>query len=67
MEYWEPSFYTVVVGLFAFFYVNMYHVPNTSAKDWAHEEAAERMRRRQAGLPVEYGVHYASEKRLSEE
>jgi hypothetical protein len=64
MEYWEPSFYFVVVGLFGFFYLNVYHVPNTSIKDWAHDEAAERLARRKAGEPVEYGVHYATRKRM---
>jgi hypothetical protein len=64
MEYWEPSFYFVVAGMFGFFYLNTYHVTNTSIKDWAHDEAAVRLQRRKDGLEVEYGVHYATRQRL---
>jgi hypothetical protein len=64
MEYWEPSFYFVVAGTFGFFYLSKYHIPNTSIKDWAHDEAAVRLQRRADGLPVEFGVHYATKMRL---
>ena len=42
-------------------------VPNTSIKDWARDEATERMRRRELGLPVKYGYNYAVLRSLGQE
>jgi hypothetical protein len=60
MEYWEKSFWFTTAGTFLFFYLTWNVVPNTNIKDWAHEEAAVRLARREAGLPVEYGTLYAT-------
>jgi hypothetical protein len=34
--------------------------PSSNPHDWARDEAEERMRRRDAGLPVVFGVNYAA-------
>ena len=41
--------------------------PNTRVTDWAKDEAEERVRRREAGLPVKYGVNYAMLKAMGKD
>jgi hypothetical protein len=55
----DYSYYLVWAGLFATFYLVRNVAPNTNMKDWARDEAEERFRRREAGLPVEFGQNYA--------
>ena len=40
--------------------------PNANVRDWARDEAAERMRRGAAGLEVQPGVNYAGIRMLKE-
>lgn len=35
-------------------------VPNSKFKDWAKDEAEERLKRRESGLPVKFGYNYAA-------
>lgn len=42
-------------------------VPNTSLKDWAKDEAEERLRRRKEGLPVRFGENYAAARAMGKE
>jgi hypothetical protein len=46
-------------GLLGTMYLASTAVPNTSMKDWAKDEAEERLRRREAGLDVKFGINYA--------
>ena len=40
--------------------------PNTNVRDWARDEASERMRRADLGLHIEYGVNYSGLRMLKE-
>ncbi|CAM9753647.1 unnamed protein product [Phaeothamnion confervicola] len=59
-EGWEGIMLATTVGTVLFF--GLYsHAPESRIKVWAREEAEARLAREDAGLPVEYGRHYASE------
>ena len=55
----DYSYVFVWVGLLGTMYLASTAVPNTSMKDWAKDEAEERLRRREAGLDVKFGLNYA--------
>lgn len=56
-EDWSVVF--VLAGTAAAVFAGMKLVPNTALKDWARDEAEERLRRRAQGKDVQYGVSYA--------
>ena len=60
-ELWEWPTYIIVFGsMFWFTAFNVYG-PDTRIQPWARAEAEERMRRREAGEPVEFGRVYHEE------
>lgn len=63
----DYSYIFVWVGMFTVMYLARNVVPNTSLKDWANDEAAERLRRRELGLDVKFGTNYATLRALGQE
>jgi hypothetical protein len=62
---WERYQYILYVGT-ALLAVLAWQRPNTNPRDWALDEGEERLRRKAAGLPVEFGVNYAGLRYLKE-
>ena len=64
-EAWEGSFFFLLAGSALVVALGSYK-PNANVRDWARDEAAERMRRGAAGQEVLPGVNYAGLRMLKE-
>jgi hypothetical protein len=64
-ESWKGPTYLCIAGC-VFLAGASFFRKSTSPYDWARDEAEERLRRRDAGLPVEYGVNYAGVRYMKE-
>lgn len=64
-EAWEGSFYFLLAGTALVVALGAYK-PNVNVRDWARDEASERVRRGAAGLEVQPGVNYSGLRLLKE-